>query len=59
MNLRLVCNHPFLFEFKRSYEVPERSNFREVFINKSNKLKLMERIIKKLLEKEHKTLIFS
>ena len=59
MNLRLVANHPILFEFKNNYELPDREHFREEFIEKSNKLKILEKIIKKLLAQKHKILIFS
>jgi len=59
MNLRLVCDHPILFESKRFYDCPEHERFREQFINKSNKLKLIERILDRLLPKQHKVLLFS
>lgn len=58
-NLRLVCNHPALFLFRRDFEIPKKDKFREEFIESSNKLKLVERLMKKLLESNHKILLFS
>jgi len=58
-NLRLVCNHPNLFLFRRDFQIPKKEKFREEFIESSNKLKLVERLIKKLLENNHKILLFS
>ena len=58
-NLRLVCNHPNLFLFRRDFQIPKKDKFREEFIESSNKLKLVERLIKKLLESNHKILLFS
>lgn len=58
-NLRLVCNHPYLFLYRRDFEVPSKDKFREEFIESSNKLKLVERLIKKLLDSNHKILLFS
>jgi len=58
-NLRLVCNHPHLFLYRRDFEIPKKDKFREEFIESSNKLKLVERLITKLLEQNHKILLFS
>ncbi|CAD8047864.1 unnamed protein product [Paramecium primaurelia] len=55
MSLRLVCNHPYLFTYKR--EFPNEDI--EEMINQSNKLKFVDRIIPRLLEMQHKMLIFS
>ncbi|EGR31749.1 snf2 family n-terminal domain protein [Ichthyophthirius multifiliis] len=59
MSLRLVCNHPLLFLQKKKFEVPERDKFLEEFIESSNKLKFLQRIIPKLISNGHKMLIFS
>lgn len=58
-NLRLVCNHHFLLLYRRDYPIPENENFREEFINCSNKVKFIERVLQKLLDTNHKILIFS
>lgn len=55
MSLRLVCNHPYLFTYKR--EFPETET--QELVNMSNKLKFIDRIIPRLLEMQHKMLIFS
>jgi len=49
MSLRLVCNHPFLFLYKKKYDIPRKDKFQEEFIDCSNKLKFLERMIPKLL----------
>ena len=49
MQLRLICNHPLLFLFKNKFVTPERSKFKEEFIDTSNKLKFLDRIIPKLI----------
>lgn len=49
MSLRLVCNHPMLFLYKKKFPVPERDKFREEFIENSNKLKFLERLVPKLI----------
>ena len=59
MSLRLICCHPLLFLFKNKFEIPEKDKFIEEFIMTSNKLKFLDRIIPKLLQKNHKMLIFS
>ena len=59
MSLRLVCNHPYLLLFKKRFPVPTNDKFREEFIESSNKIKFLDRIIPKLLEEGHKTLVFS
>lgn len=59
MSLRLVCNHHYLFLYKKKYTVPPSSEFKEKFIESSNKLKFLERVIPKLIQKEEKMLVFS
>ncbi len=57
MSLRLVCNHPYLFLYKRKFEI-EEENWLNI-ISQSNKLKFLDRVIPKLIEMNHKMLIFS
>ncbi|KAL4501101.1 hypothetical protein ABPG73_013839 [Tetrahymena malaccensis] len=59
MSLRLVCNHPSLFLYKKKYVIPKKDKFQEEFVDCSNKLKFLERMIPKLLQQNHKMLIFS
>ena len=59
MNLRLICNHPSLFLYKKDYELPPINKFKEEFVDISNKMKFLDRIIPKLLMRGHKMLIFS
>lgn len=58
-NLRLICNHPLLFLHRHDFPIPPDDKFKEEFINPSNKLKFVERVIQKLLDTNHKILIFS
>ena len=55
MSLRLVCNHPFLFLYKR-YQ--DKGDLNEL-IQQSNKVKFLDRILPRLLDMKHKMLIFS
>ena len=57
MSLRLVCNHPYLFLYKRKFEI-EEENWLNI-ISQSNKLKFLDRVIPKLIEMNHKMLIIS
>jgi len=59
MSLRLVCNHHYLFLYKKKFPIPKQDKYREDFIESSNKLKFLERVIPKLISKGHKMLIFS
>lgn len=59
MSLRLVCNHHYLFLYKKRFPIPNPEKYREDFIESSNKLKFLERVIPKLMVTGHKMLIFS
>jgi SNF2 family DNA or RNA helicase len=59
MSLRLVCNHHYLFLYKKKFQIPPNDKFRVDFIDSSNKLRFLERVMPKLLKKDHKMLIFS
>ncbi len=63
MQLRKVCNHPFLLsEFsEKANESLKRQNerFLKEVVSKSGKFKLMHRMLKRLHARGHKVLIFS
>jgi len=59
MNLRLLCNHHYLFLYKKKFPIPSDDKFIEEFIFKSNKLKFLDRVIPKLIKLGIKMLIFS
>ena len=54
MQLRKICNHPYLF--LDSYQNPE---FMENIFKVSGKFELLDSILPKFIEKKHKILIFS
>ena len=54
MQLRKICNHPFLF-----LEYLEPEDYRENIVRSSGKFELLDRILPKLLRTGHKVLIFS
>jgi len=59
MTLRLVCNHPDLFHSRfRDYQ-SKVNDFESEIINSSNKLKLLDKMIPRLLESGHKILMFT
>lgn len=54
MQLRKICNHPFLFE-----EVDTESGTSENIVTISGKMKLLDRLLPRLVADGHKVLIFS
>lgn len=54
MQMRKICNHPFLFE-----EVDTCPDTTETIVEMSGKMKLLDRLLPKLNEGGHKVLIFS
>lgn len=54
MQLRKICNHPYLF---MDYLEPE--DYRENIYRSSGKFELLDRILPKLIATGHKILIFS
>jgi ATP-dependent DNA helicase len=54
MQMRKICNHPFLFE-----EVDTEYDTTETIIEMSGKMKLLDRLLSKLHAGGHKVLIFS
>jgi ATP-dependent DNA helicase len=61
MNLRKVCNHPFLFGEPRDEETGEYIGTAnpEALVSASGKFKLLSRLLPRLHERGHKVLIFS
>ena len=59
MTLRLVCNHPDLFHSRyRDYQ-EQIVDFESEIVRSSNKLKLLDKMIPKLLKEGHKILMFT
>jgi len=59
MQLRKVCNHPFLLPSVEDEIVKPGENPVEVMINASGKLVFVDKLLAKLKEKKNKILIFS
>ena len=59
MHLRLVCDHPDLFYSTRREYVGEEGAFEDQVVKGSNKLKLLEKMIPRLLNEGHKILMFT
>ena len=56
IQLRKICNHPYLFP---EIEDPEMPAYGEHLIDSCGKMKLLDKLLKKLLKENHKILIFS
>ena len=56
MQLRKVCNHPYLFEGIEEEGLPVLGQH---IINVSGKLIILDKLIQKLGKKDHQVLIFS
>lgn len=56
MQLRKVCNHPYLFE---GVEPQGADEFGEHLIEASGKLNLVDKLVKKITDQEEQILIFS
>ncbi len=60
MNLRKVCNHPFLFgDLTDSHGVSLRDSKPDLFIHASGKFKLLDRMLRRLYSEGHKVILFS
>lgn len=62
MQLRKVCNHPFLVQGVEEKEVGNISNieqYMDIFVHSSGKMILLDKLLPKLKEGGHKVLIFS
>jgi SWI/SNF-related matrix-associated actin-dependent regulator of chromatin subfamily A member 5 len=56
MQLRKVCNHPYLFE---GVEPPGSDVYGEHIVQASGKLVLVDQLMKKIIEKKEQALLFS
>lgn len=59
MHLRLVCDHPDLFYSRSVNLTADEETYEHDVINSSNKLKFLDKVIPRLLKKDHKVLIFT
>ena len=55
MQLRKICNHPFLFDTPASFE----DDVSESIVNASGKMLLLRQLLEELLKRGHRVLIFS
>ncbi len=58
MQLRKVCSHPFLFDWPLDPKTKEPILGREL-VNASGKMMVLNRLLRELLSRGHKVLIFS
>lgn len=58
MQLRKVCSHPFLFDWPLDPKTNEPVLGREL-VNASGKMMVLDRLLRELLKRDHKVLIFS
>ncbi|CAG8510005.1 4171_t:CDS:10 [Funneliformis caledonium] len=58
MQLRKICNHPYLFDWPIDPET-EQYLISEELIASSGKMMLLEKLLHELFERDHKVLIFS
>ena len=56
MQLRKVCNHPYLFD---GVEPEDAEQFGEHLVQASGKLMLVDKLLKKVLAQKDQVLIFS
>ncbi|RIA95415.1 SNF2 family N-terminal domain-containing protein [Glomus cerebriforme] len=59
MQLRKICNHPYLFDWPIDPEVPDQHLISEDLIASAGKMMLLEKLLHALFERDHKVLIFS
>lgn len=59
MQLRKICNHPYLFDWPIDPEVPDQHLISEELIASAGKMMLLEKLLQALFERDHKVLIFS
>ena len=58
MQLRKICNHPYLFDWPIDLET-EQYLISEELIASAGKMMLLEKLLQELFERDHKVLIFS
>lgn len=58
MQLRKVCSHPFLFQWPTDPETGDPVLGAEL-VNASGKMMVLDRLLKELLKRGHRVLIFS
>lgn len=58
MQLRKVCSHPFLFDWPLDPKTNDPVLGREL-VNASGKMMVLDRLLRELLTRDHKVLIFS
>lgn len=59
MQLRKVCNHPYLFKYPVCRTNPERLLVDEGLVQCSGKMRLLDQLLRELCRRRHKVLIFS
>ncbi|CCE82322.1 Piso0_002042 [Millerozyma farinosa CBS 7064] len=59
IQLRNICNSPYIFYDPVDYETGDEAKFQELLVENSSKFNILAQILDKLLCKHHKVLIFS
>jgi ATP-dependent DNA helicase len=59
MQLRKVCNHPYLFRYPTDPQDPANLCIDEALVESSGKMRLLDQLLNELLRRGHKVLIFS
>lgn len=59
MQLRKVCNHPYLFLYPTDTKDPSKLIIDETIISVSGKMRLLDQLLMELQKRKHKVLIFS
>jgi SNF2 family DNA or RNA helicase len=59
MQLRKVCNHPYLFCYPTHPDDPTRPLVNNDVIRKSGKMRLLDQLLTELRHRKHKVLLFS
>jgi SNF2 family DNA or RNA helicase len=59
VELKKVCNHPFLFDGVKDTNLKDKKKILNSIINSSGKMILLDKLLSKLKETGHRVLIFS